>query len=91
MVLDQCQNFILATVCRHKHCLFRLWDTNNRVLNKKKETDNCTSLQNYGSQVGQMSNQKDISSIDNQFFINSEQFEKELDKIIKLGEYLKNF
>lgn len=40
--------------------------------------------------MGQMSNQKGIYSTDNQFFINSEQFEKELDKIIKLGEYLKN-
>lgn len=36
-----------------------------------------------------MPNQKDIYSTDNQIFINSEQFEKELDKIIKLGEYLK--
>lgn len=40
--------------------------------------------------MGQMSNQKENYFIDNQSYINSEQFENELEKIVKLGEYLKN-
>ena len=48
------------------------------------------NLTHLGSQMGQMSNQKENYFTDNQSYINSEQFENELEKIVKLGEYLKN-
>ena len=40
--------------------------------------------------MGQMSNQKENYFTDNQNHIGSEQFENELEKIVKLGEYLKD-
>ena len=39
--------------------------------------------------MGQMSNQKEKYLIGNQIYIDSEQFENELEKIVRLGEYLK--
>jgi hypothetical protein len=40
--------------------------------------------------MGQMSNQQNNYIYENQLIMNSKQFEKELEKIIILREYLKN-